>query len=109
MQNFHVGEHVHCLDLLRVSSPDGTAVPFSDCAILLEIWDFGGLMQTNVPIPENSVISMPTIGAGISAKVMSCQQDEFGYMVEVSVTDPGWFPDNYIPSYVLAADATAER
>jgi hypothetical protein len=96
------GEHVHCLDLLQVASEPGTPKAFCDCAILLEIWDFGGLLQANLPIPEKTVISIPSIGRGISAKVVSCQQDEFGYMVEISVRDPAWFPAGYIPQYVLA-------
>jgi hypothetical protein len=101
MRNLQAGEHVHCLDLLRVTSPTGNPKAFCDCAILLEIWDFGGLLQANLPIPEKTEISIPSIGEGISAKVVSCQQDEFGYMVEISVRDPGWFPEGYIPPHVL--------
>lgn len=101
MHNLHAGEHVHCLDLLRIFSPGGSPKLFCDCAILLEIWDFGGLLQANLRIPENTVISIPSIGGGISAKVTSCQQDEFGYMVEISVRDSGWFPEGYVPPHVL--------
>jgi hypothetical protein len=103
MRNLQAGEHVHCLDLLQVTSPVGAPKRFCDCAILLEIWDFGGLLQANLPIPEKTEISIPSISGGISAKVVSCQQDEFGYMIEISVRDPGWFPKGYTPPHVLSA------
>jgi hypothetical protein len=95
------GEHIHCLDLFQIASSPGTGKPFCDCAILLEIWDTGGLLQTNVAIPCDTVISIPAIGDGIQAKVISCQQDEFGYMLEISVCDQEWFPEVYTPPYVL--------
>jgi hypothetical protein len=101
MYNWHAGEHIHCLDMLRVASPPGSTKPFSDCAILLEIWDFGGLLQTNLAIPEDIVISIPSVAGGIAAKVQSCEQDAYGYLVEIQVQDPGWFPQGYMPSHVI--------
>jgi hypothetical protein len=89
------------LDLFQVASSPGTGKPFCDCAILLEVWDVGGLLQTNLAIPEGSVISISAIGNGIRAKVVSCQRDDFGFMVEISVCDPGWFPAGYTPPHVL--------
>ena len=52
MQNLHACEHFHCLDLFRITSPAGARKAFCDCAILLEIWDFGGLMQTSLALPQ---------------------------------------------------------
>jgi hypothetical protein len=101
MSNLEASEHVHCLDLLRISSPAGAANRFSDCAILLEIWGLGGLLQTNIAIPENTEISIPSIGSGIPAKVVSCQQDDFGFMIEILVNSPGWFPEGYLPPQML--------
>jgi hypothetical protein len=95
------GEHIQCLDLFQIASSPGTGKPFCDCAILLEIWDTGGLLQTNVAIPCGAEISIPSIGGGIQAKVVSCQQDDFGYMVEILVCDQEWFPEVYTPPYVL--------
>jgi len=59
------GEHTKCLDLFQVASSAGTGKPFCDCAILLEVWDVGGLLQTNLAIPEGTVISISAIGNGI--------------------------------------------
>jgi hypothetical protein len=95
------GKHIQCLDLLRVVAPPGTVKQFCDCAILLEIWDLGGLLQTNLAIPKDSIIFMPSVGEGVSAKVVSCQQDEFGFLVEISVQSPRWFPEGYFPPHVL--------
>jgi hypothetical protein len=96
------GKHIQCLDLLRVVSLPGTVKQFCECAILLEIWDLGGLLQTNLAIPKDSTIVMPSVGGGgVSAKVVSCQQDEFGFLVEISVHGPGWFPEGYVPPHVL--------
>ena len=72
------GEHTKCLDLFQVASSPGTGKPFCDCAILLEVWDAGGLLQTNIAIPDGSCITIPSIGDGIQAKVVSCQRDDFG-------------------------------
>ena len=102
MHKLQAGEHVHCLDLLRVVSLPGTARSFCDCAILLEIWDFGGLLQTNVGIPAETDIYIPSVGHGMNAKVVSCQQDEFGFLVEISVDGPGWFPEGYVPPHLLS-------
>jgi len=101
MHNLQADLHVDCLDVFRVASPPGTLNPFRDCAILLEIWGFGGLLQTSVAIPEDTVISMPSVGTGILAKVVSCQEDDFGFMVEISVGGPGWFPEGYTPPHLL--------
>lgn len=87
-----------------VSSP-GTPASVCDCAILLEIWDFGGLLQTSERIAADTVIFLPSIGSGISAKVTSCQQDEYGFLVEISVQGPGWFPEGYLPPHVMAQSA----
>jgi hypothetical protein len=95
------GEHTKCLDLFQVASYPGTGKPFCDCAILLEVWSEGGLLQTNVAMSEGTVISIPFIGNGIEAKVVSCQRDDFGFIVEISVCDPQWFPGGYTPPHVL--------
>ena|SRR5579863_3046239 len=95
------GQHIHCLDLLRVVSAPGIANPFCDCAILLEVWEVGGLLQTSVAIPLDTVISMPSVGAGLQAKVVSCQEDDYGFLIEISVPGPGWFPEGYIPPHVM--------
>jgi hypothetical protein len=105
MDGVQAGEHTKCLDLFQVASLPGTGKSFCDCAILLEVWDAGGLLQTNIAIPEGSCVSIPSIGGGIQAKVVSCQRDDFGFMVEIAVSDPKWFPGGYVPPHVLQARA----
>jgi hypothetical protein len=99
MNHLEAREHVHCLDLLRVTSAAGTSVPISDCAILLEIWPLGGLLQTNLAIAEDTDISIPSVG--VQAKVAHCQQDEFGFLVEIFVDSARWFPRGYVPPHLL--------
>jgi hypothetical protein len=94
MHSLQAGERVHCLDMLRVES-------FCDCAILLEIWDSGGLLQTNKEIPKDTLISVLPGNAAFAAKVVDCQQDEFGFLIEISVTGPGWFPKGYVPPHLI--------
>lgn len=100
-----VGEHIKCLDLFQVTSSPATEKPFKDCAILLEVWDAGGLLQTNLAIPEGTVITIQFIG--IQAKVVSCQQDDFGFIVEIAVCDPQWFPVGYTPPHILSSANSA--
>lgn len=97
MQPSLAAQHVQCLDLFRVEHPLG-----HDCAILIEIWDTGGLLQTNVAIPENSAVHIPSIAHGVSAKVVSCQQDEYGFLVQFAIEDCEWFPRSYSPPYLLS-------
>jgi hypothetical protein len=105
MHNVQAGEHFHCLDMFRVASPPGAVKSFCNCAILLEIWDFGGLLQTSKAIPEQTIISIPSIAQGILAQVVSCEQDDFGFLIEISVRGPSWFPEGYTPPHILAAQA----
>jgi|ERR1700733_3400074 len=94
-------KHLQCLDLLRVVSHPGTIKQFCDCAILLEVWDLGGLLQMNLAVPKDSIIFMPSVGGGVSGKVVSFEQDDFGFLVEISVLSPGWFPEGYFPPHPL--------
>ena len=52
MHQLQVGEHIQCLDVLKVAFPSGNGTASHDCAILLEIWDQGGVLQTSVPSPR---------------------------------------------------------
>jgi hypothetical protein len=101
MDDVQAGQHTKCLDLFQVAASPGTGKSFCDCAILLEVWNAGGLLQTSIAVPEGTVITIPSIGNGIQAKVVSCQRDDFGFMVEIAVCDPQWFPAGYVPPHVL--------
>jgi len=95
------GEHIHCLDVLKVTFTPGTDGKSHDCAILLEIWDRGALLQTSIAIPQGAPISFDSIGDGVPAQVVSCDQDSYGYIVEVAVEQPRWFPEGYTPPHVI--------
>ena len=101
MQTLQVGEHVHCLDVLKVSFPSGATRESHDCAILLEIWDRGALLQTSIPIPKGAPLSFESIGAGVPAQVVSCEEDSYGFIVEVAVQQSSWFPQGYTPPHVI--------
>jgi hypothetical protein len=92
-----------CLDLCRVQwSPDPSLEPdHAECAILLEIWRFGGLFQTSVEIPQGSTVIIATAGGPVQGTVRLCEEDPFGFMVEVTVSLPrGWFPAVYKPTHL---------
>jgi hypothetical protein len=101
--NWPAGKHLQCLDTFQVESLRGR--PLHDCAILLEIWDTGGLLQTNVPIPVGTSLRIPSLGAGVCAEVVSCEQDEYGFLVEMKIDQGDWFPQSYIPPYYLSDGA----
>jgi hypothetical protein len=97
MRTLANGEHLQCLDVLKVALPTGA----HDCAILLEIWDHGGLLQTNDGIPEGSLILLESIRPGIAAKVVFCEQDAYGFLVRIEIPGPGWFPEVYTPPHII--------
>jgi len=101
MHTLQASEHIHCLDVLKVSFSPSADGKSHDCAILLEIWDRGALLQTSVAIPEGAPISFVSIGDGVPAQVVSCDQDSYGYIVEVAVEEPSWFPLAYTPPHVI--------
>jgi hypothetical protein len=109
MHNLQGGEHVQCLDMLRVESASGSAQPFHECAILLEIWDSGGLLQTSMAIREETIISIRSIADGLPAKVVSCEQDDYGFLVKIAISEPGWFPESYTPPYVMPSFKAAKK
>jgi hypothetical protein len=94
-----------CLDVLKVSL-SGCSKTVCDCAILLEIWDSGGLLQTSNPIAEGSVLEIAAPQGAVRAKVNSCTADDYGCLVEIAV-DPSasWFPGGYNPPYIRPRDA----
>jgi hypothetical protein len=73
----------------------------SDSAILLEIEELGGLLQTSVEIPPGIAVEVALPNGTLNAKVKSCQKDDFGYLVEILVDSAAnWFPGSYEPPYL---------
>lgn len=95
-----------CLDVLQVNweEPLGAC---SDCAILLEIWPTGGLLQTSKAIAEGSVIAIASGRDSVHGTVNSCKGDAYGYVVEFALEEAstGWFPGGYQPPYLRPSDA----
>jgi hypothetical protein len=100
MQTCSRAERYFCLDMFQVSWRSGR-LRSSDTAILLEIEEFGGLLQTSVEIPPGIPVAMALPNGTLNARVSSCRKDDFGYLVEISV-DSGadWFPGSYDPPYL---------
>jgi hypothetical protein len=97
--------HYLCLDVLRVSWA-GASKTLCDCAILLEVWDCGGLLQTSNPIAEGSVVDVASPHGPVRAKVNSCTADDYGCIVEIAVdASASWFPAGYNPPYLRPRDA----
>jgi len=92
-----------CIDVFPIKwYQDGSTSRHSQ-GILLEIWRTGGLLQTCVPLPEGSPIELAPTGHAIQARVARCDQDDYGFMVCVSVNSTEhdkWFPQSYRPPYL---------
>ena len=66
----------------------------SEFAMLLEIWEGGGVVQTSFPIAAGSSIAIAVEKTEVMAEVMRCEPDhDFGYLIDIDVTAPTkWFP-----------------
>jgi hypothetical protein len=73
----------------------------TESAILLEIWNSGGLLQTDCPVPAGSSVRISSPKSTVCARIDSCNEDDYGYLLEFSVVGGGdWFPETYRPAYV---------
>jgi hypothetical protein len=97
------GAHIQCLDVIKILYSKGSERILHDCAILLEVWEGGGLLQSSVGIPEGSMILLESVGHGIRAKVLSSEQDRYGFLIQIEIQESGWFPDVYMPPHVILA------
>jgi hypothetical protein len=92
-----------CLDMMKVSWVGMDGSKKSDCAIILEIDPVGGLIQTTVAIPQGAELTVDTKLALVSGRVMTCEEDAYGFIVNFSINDQaGWFPE-YVPPYIHSA------
>jgi hypothetical protein len=97
--------HHLCLDVLSVSWRTASKT-LSDCAILLEVWDSGGLLQTSSAIPKGSALNVASPDGPVHATVNSCEMDDYGFLIEIGVaSSTGWFPAGYNPPYLRPSDA----
>jgi hypothetical protein len=94
-----------CMDLLRVSW--GQSASQSESAVLLEVWNTGGLMQTETALPADSSAVLTFSAGATRCRITSCAEDDYGYLIEFS-TDPDgtWFPA-YSPPYLVPTPASS--
>src|ERR1051326_7200675 len=66
----------------------------SECAIMMEIWASGAILQTDCAIPEDTTLTIVAPGGPVPAKVSTCTQDDYGFLAAVYVdcAEP-WFPN----------------
>jgi len=96
-------EHFLCLDMLCVSWSSGAVRASSECAIVMEIWRSGAILQTDAAIPKDAVVTLAAPAGPVHAKVSDCSQDDYGFLVEVvPETSEQWFPDAYRPVHLMA-------
>jgi hypothetical protein len=89
-------QHYACADMVRIDC--GSA---SELAILLEIWEGGGVVQTSFPIAAGSPIAIAVEKTQVAAEVTKCEPDhDFGYLIDIDVNVPAkWFPRAYVPAW----------
>jgi len=93
--------HVPCMDMVHVDWEPEAGQSLSESAIMLEIWERGALLQTSLPIPKGSSITIGATRDTIAAEVSACERDNsFGYLIEVNVgAAEKWFPYGYTPAW----------
>ncbi len=102
MRTCNPTQRLLCLDMFPVHWRSGRRES-SDSVILLEITELGGLLQTNVAIPTGKRLTLELPNGLLSAKVSSCKEDDFGYLVEILVDSAAdWLSGSYQPPYVKA-------
>src|ERR1019366_7633283 len=80
--------HVLCLDMVQIDW-ELNGCHLSDSAILLEIWQRGAMLQTSLPIPEKSPVTLRVDQRAIAAEVSACRRDQnFGFVIDVNVDAP---------------------
>ena len=96
-------EHFLCLDMLCVSWKRGSVQNLSECAIVMEIWGSGAILQTDGEIPKDVIVTLGAPSGPVLAKVSDCTQDDYGYLIEVTPETPErWFPHAYKPVHLMA-------
>jgi len=89
-------KHYACADLVRIDFNSA-----SELAILLEIWEGGGVVQTSFPIAAGSPVAIAVEKTEVAAEVTKCEPDhDFGYLIDIGVNAPAkWFPQAYVPAW----------
>ena len=92
--------------MLRVTWVSASGRATSECAILMEIWGSGAVLQTEVAISKGSILTLAAPNGPVCAKVTACDRDDYGFLIQMSVDRPEhWFPDSYCPADLLPASS----
>src|ERR1700679_2048978 len=88
--------HYACADMVRIDCASA-----SELAILLEIWEGGGVVQTSFPIAAGALIAIAVEKIQIAAEVTKCERDDnFGYLIDIDVSAPSkCFPRASVPAW----------
>ena len=73
----------------------------SELAILLEIWENGGVVHSSFAVPAGSPIAIAVDTTKVAAEVTRCEPDaDYGYLLDIDVNAPAkWFPLAYTPAW----------
>jgi hypothetical protein len=95
-------ERFLCLDMLSVSWVNASGKGSSECAIVAEIWSSGAILQTETAIPKGAILTLAAPGGSICAKVSDYTQDDYGFLIHMTVDSPEcWFPHSYCPADLM--------
>jgi hypothetical protein len=88
--------HYACVDMVRIDCESA-----SELAILLEVWEGGGIIQTSFPIAAGSAVAIALEKTQVTAEVTQCEPDhDFGYLIGIDVrAGAKWFPRAYVPAW----------
>ena len=99
-------DRFQCLDMLRVKWVNDSGKATSECAIVLEIWNSGALLQTETAIREGSILTVASPSGPVCAKVSTCTPDDYGFLIQMSVdSSECWFPNSYYPADLIPRSA----
>lgn len=90
-----------CLDGIKVCWITDTGDGRTECAIVLQVSESTCVLHTTSALnPGKSITLKIDEDHQLPAEVYGIEQDDFGCYLSVRTTKP-WFPDAYIPSYLL--------
>jgi hypothetical protein len=99
-------ERFLCLDMLCIRWVSASGTASSECAVVMEVWGSGAVLQTEIEIPEDAILTLAAPNGPVRAKVTACERDDYGFLIQMSV-DPSerWFPDSYCPPDLLPSSS----
>jgi hypothetical protein len=97
-------KHYACADMVRINCDSA-----SELAILLEVWERGGVVQTSFPIAPGSPVAIDVEKTHVAGEVTRCEPDhDFGFLIDIDVDSATtWFPRAYVPAWRSAAVESA--